>query len=196
VRSRWPQLTVAAGAGAVLAAGCILWPDLIVLLVWLVWLVVAVTLFRRPLATGPFGLVGTAAVLFVLLAALRVVPDAVHQAAARYRADSRFASYRESEAFEQSDWGVDPGFTAYLGRHLPRTDTFYVASGSSVATTAPQQWLQFELLPRIEKYDSPCSAKWVVFYARAEPLNGVRLDRIRTYRRGYAVGRVRPPCTT
>jgi hypothetical protein len=167
-----------------------------VVFVGLVWVVVAVSLIRRPLARGPLGLVATAALLYVLLAALRVVPDAVHKAASRYRADSRFASYRESEVFEQSDYGVDPSFTAFVDRALPLSDTFYVAVGQSVATTAPQQWLQFELLPRIERYDSPCAAHWIVFYARTEPVAGVQLDRLRTYRPGFAVGRVRSPCTT
>jgi hypothetical protein len=192
LQSRWPQLSLAAAAGVVLLVGCILWRPLLVSCVWFVWLVVATLVVRRLFARGASAVVAGAALLFVLALAVQAAPGALHQVAARYRADSRFTSVESSEAFEQSDWGVDPSFVAYLAKHLPR-GTFYVATGQSIATLAPQQWLQYALLPNIETY-SVCSADWIVFYAQAEVPPGVRVEHRRSYRPGYGFGRVGSPC--
>jgi hypothetical protein len=193
LQSRWPQLSLAAAAGVLLLLGCILWRPLLVSCVWLVWFVVATIVVRRLFARGPSAMVAGAALLFVLALAVQAAPGALHQVAARYRADSRFTSVESSEAFEQSDWGVDPSFVAYLAENLPRGKTFYVATGQSVATLAPQQWLQYALLPSIETY-SVCSADVIVFYAQTELPPGVRVEHRRSYRPGYGFGRVGSPC--
>jgi hypothetical protein len=194
VKSNWPQLSLVAAAGVALLLGCILWRPLLVSFVWLVWLVVAATVVWRWFDRGPSAIVAGSALVFVLALAVQTAPGALHQVAARYRADSRFTSFESSEAFEQSDWGVDPSFVDYLAKHLPRGDTFYVATGKSIATPAPQQWLQFELLPSIEAYGSACSAKWIVFYAETQVPPGVRVEQRRTYRPGYGFGLVGSPC--
>jgi hypothetical protein len=154
---------------------------------------------RRLLARlAPVSLVAGAALAFIVLAAIRVLPDAVHREVSRYRADSRFSTFEQAESFEQSDWGVNSDFIVYVRRHLPRGDTFYVATGPSVATTAPQSWLQFELVPNILQWDSPCSARWIVFYAKPKSELGIELDRVHTFLPGYGLGRrlVGVPCVS
>ena len=133
--------------------------------------------------------------LFILGFALWELPGAVRAALADYRAGSRFASTAASERFEESDFGVNADFVAFAGRHLPPRATFYVATGDSVTTSAPQSWLQFQLLPRIESYGSPCAAQWVVFYADSQIPQGLKIDKLITFLPGYAVGRVGSPCT-
>jgi hypothetical protein len=133
--------------------------------------------------------------LFFLGFALWELPGAVHTALSEYRVGARFASTADSERFEESDFGVNADFVTFAGRHLPRRATFYVATADSVTTTAPQAWLQFQLLPRIELYGSPCAAQWVVFYADAHIPRRLKIDKLITFLPGYAVGRVGSPCT-
>ena len=192
-RAQWPRLVIAAGLLATLLVACLTWRHLVL---WLTWLSAAAVVARRAVRHGlDASFVAGTALLFVLLLALRVEPDALHQLAASYRADSRFTSFQQSEAFEESDWGVDSDFVAYVGRHLTKGDSFYVSVGDSVGTSAPQAWLQFQLLPSIEVYGSPCAAKWVIFYADTVAPPGLTVDGRLTYRPGYALGRVGSPCT-
>jgi hypothetical protein len=192
-RAQWPRLAIAGVLVATLLVACLTWRHLVL---WLIWLSAAAVVARRALRHGvDASFVASTALLFVLFLGLRVEPDALHQLAASYRADSRFTSFQQSEAFEESDYGVDSDFIAYVGRHLPQGDSFYVAVGDSVGTSAPQAWLQFQLLPSIEIYGSPCAAKWVVFYADTVAPPGLTVDRLLTYRPGYALGRVGAPCT-
>jgi hypothetical protein len=138
---------------------------------------------------------GRIVLLFVVGFALWELPGAVHAALNDYRAGSRFASTADSERFEESDFGVNADFVTFAGRHIPRGATFFVATGDSVTTNAPQAWLQFQLLPRIESYGSPCAAQWVVFYADSQVPPGLEIDKLITFLPGYAVGRVGSPCT-
>jgi len=196
LRSKWPELALGASVASAAVLASFLWWEVVV---WAVWPVAVVSIGRHVLARRtPAQLVAGAALLFVVFAAIRVLPDAVHKQAARYRADSRFSSFEQSEAFEQSDWGVNADFIVYVRRHLPRGDTFHVATGPTVATSAPQSWLQFELVPNIEQWDSPCSARWVVFYAKPVTELGVGLDAVHTFLPGYGLGRRRigAPCTS
>ena len=192
-RAQRPRLAIAGASLATLLVACVTWPNLVL---WLIWLSAAAVVARRAVSHGlDTSFVGSTAFLLVLFLALRVEPDALHQLRASYRADSRFTSFQQSEAFEESDWGVDADFVAYIGRHLPKGDSFYVSAGDSVGTSAPQAWLQFQLLPSVEIYGSPCAAKWVVFYADTVAPPGLTVDRLITYRSGYALGRVGAPCT-
>jgi hypothetical protein len=195
MRSKWPELSLAASAFAAVLASIFWWQAV----VWVLWPVALFSVGTQLLARRtPAALAAGAALLFVVLAAIRDLPDAVHREASRYRVDSRFSSFEQAESFEQSDWGVNADFIVYVRRHLPSGDTFYVATGPTVATTAPQSWLQFELVPNIEQWDSPCSARWVVFYAKPETELAVELDRVHTFLPGYGLGRRRigGPCAS
>src|SRR5262249_23559820 len=122
------------------------------------------------------------ALVFLLALGLRELPGRMRELNSSYRTDSRFTSFRQSESSVQRYWDVDAGFISYVSQHVPAGDSFYVSAGSSVTTDAPQRWFQFELLPSIEHYGPPCSAKWLVLYANPEPPEGVELGKLVTFK--------------
>src|SRR2546426_4451880 len=98
MRSKWPELSLAASAAFAAVLASILWWRAVV---WVIWPVAVISVGRQLLARRtPAALVAGAALLFVVLAAIRVLPDAVHREASRYRVDSRFSSFEQAESFE------------------------------------------------------------------------------------------------
>jgi hypothetical protein len=191
--SNWPWLLLVGGLVAALALVCIAWHPLFL---WLVWLAAAAAVVLRARRRGlDVSFVAGLVLLYVLQLGLRDVPAAVREMTYSYRADLHYASFQESETAAQSSWGVDANFVTFVSQHLPRGKTFYVAFGDAVDPSAPRFWFQYELLPSIEKYDSPCSASWVVLYDEERPPAGLKLDQIISFKPGYALAHRRSPCT-
>lgn len=138
--------------------------------------------------------VAAAALVYVLVFALVELPHAFNRLNARHRTDSHYPTYQATEAFEQSEVAVIPDFVTFVKQHVPPGDTFYVTTGTSVTTNAPQAWLQYELVPSVELYD-PCAAAWIVFYATSPAEQHVEVSRLATWQPGYSLGRRSVACT-
>jgi hypothetical protein len=194
LRAHWPRVLVAAGiVAAFVAAGAIRHS----IVLWAAWVAGAAAVARLLVnrREGASLLAGVT-VLFLLFLGLRAVPARLHGLTESYRSDSRFSSSREAESASQGAWGVDSGFVSYVSQRLPHGDPFFVSASSSLPNDAPQRWLQFELLPSVEQYGSPCSARWIVFYDSTAIPEGVELGGISTFKPGYALARVVSTCTS
>ena len=75
-------------------------------------------------------------------------------------------------------------------------DDAYFSAGPSLENDATQRWLQFELLPSLEQYGSPCSARWIVFYDSTAVPEGVEIGKVSTFKPGYALAPVASTCTS
>jgi hypothetical protein len=193
LRRRWPRLALAAGVIVAVAAAGFRWHQVVL---WFAWLVAAGVVVQWTVKRGvDASVLGGVALLYLLLAGLRMVPGQLHSLSESYRSGSRFSSFQQSERDVQKSLQVDPGFVSYVSRHLPRGDPFFVAASPALDNDAPQRWLQFELLPSVE-YGSPCSAKWVVFYGSGAIPEGVRLGKVLAFKPGYGLARVESPCAS
>lgn len=107
----------------------------------------------------------------------------------------RGVTYHVAEARTQTSVGVDPAFLVFLERHLP-LQSFYMVTGPSIKTSGPQSWAQFELMPRIEEYNKPCRARWIVFFASAARIDGVAIGHpVLMFKPGYSLAKNVSPCT-
>jgi len=152
---------------------------------------------RRRSGWSPGTVVAAALVFGVGLLALSRLPNSVHVREKEYRAD-RGLSYLRAEGQVQAGWGIDPQFISLLAREIPKHGRFYIVAGPSITTSGPHSWAQYELMPRVEEYYTPCRAGWIVLVAARNVgrTAGLRLGApIVSYKPGYAVGRNLDRCT-
>jgi len=194
LRAHWPRLLVAAGIATVLVAAAVMWHSTVLLAAW----VAAAAATARLLAgrrDAP-STTAAAALLLLLFLGLAAVPGQLHKLTESYRSDSRLSASHEAESASQDRWGVDSGFIGFVSERLPRGDSFFVSASPSLANDAPQRWLQFELLPSVEQYGPPCSARWIVFYESKAVPDGVEVGKALTFKPGYALAPVVSACTS
>ena len=185
---------MATGIVAAFAAAGVLWRSVVLLAAWVAAAAAAVRLLGGRRDAAPIA--AAAALLLLLFLGLAAVPGQLHKLTESYQNDSRFSSSRKSESATQDRWGVDSGFVSYVSERLPRGDSFFVSASTSLANDAPQRWLQFELLPSVEQYGSPCSAKWIVFYDSTAVPDGVAIGSVSALRPGYGLAPVVSACTS
>jgi hypothetical protein len=194
LRTQWPRFLLAAGVIVAAVGVCLAWHQVIL---WSALFVAVGAVVQRSVKRGlDASLLAGVALLYVLFLGLRAVPGQLHRLNETYRSDSRFSSFQQSERAVQQYWGVDSAFVGYVSRHLPRGDPFFVSASTELTDDAPQRWLQFELLPSIEEYGSPCSAKWILFYGTTVVPDGVELGKVLVFKPGYGLARVESPCTS
>ena len=169
--------------------------------VWLVFAIVAGGFVAmRLLVSGrvTFERIAAAAVVFAIaVLGLTRLPSSLHSRAAERKADSG-VSYVQAERAAQANNGADPKFLDFLAKWIPKTARFYVLAGPSITTSGPHSWAQYVLMPRLEEYNRPCAAGWIVLVANEHVghVDGVTLGKpFVTYKPGYAVARNLSRCT-
>jgi hypothetical protein len=141
-------------------------------------------------------------VVFVLaLVGLGQLPHQAAQRKSQYVADRKL-SVAESEEQVQQSVGVDPGFLRFLAANMAKDEPFFVVLGPTITTSGFQSWAQFELLPELEEYITPCKARWLVFFDTPPPEPGGTYDDrvhleppVLTYAPGYSIERNATQCT-
>jgi hypothetical protein len=103
--------------------------------------------------------------------------------------------YTRSTAIEEVERhnDVPTSFLRFAAAHIPRSATFGVVTGPE-PTSAIASFAQWELLPRIEETDQPCTAGWLLFVDHAPTLNGVDVGRVLRFGQRMSVAKVVRRC--
>jgi hypothetical protein len=120
-------------------------------------------------------------------------PDAVHTRGLQWSNQRAYSGPRALAEVEREN-GASAVLFDLARKKIPEHATFAVVAGPSLHSSAPQSFAQFELMPRLEEYNRPCRADWVIFIAHEPVLPGALLDRVDRGAEDSSVAHVKRKC--
>jgi hypothetical protein len=139
------------------------------------------------------GAVAALAIGAITFFAVTRFPDALHTRRLQWRNQRTYSGTRALAEVEREN-GAPAVLFDLARKKIPEHATFAVVAGPSLHSSAPQSFAQFELMPRLEEYNRPCRADWVVFIAHEPVLSGAFLDRIDRRAEDSSVAHVKRKC--
>jgi hypothetical protein len=139
------------------------------------------------------GAIAVLAIAAMTFFAVTRFPDALHTRRLQWSNQRVYSGTRALAEVEREN-GASAVLFDLARKKIPELATFAVVAGPSLHTSAPQSFAQFELMPRLEEYNTACRADWVIFIAHRPVLLGSLLDRIDHVAEGSSVAHVKRKC--